>query len=319
MSVLLSLLALILHATLLIAAAPVVSGFVRVVEARLSGRRGPATLQPWRDLARLARKQPVVADSASFVTLGAPVVALAVTLPAALLVPSFTLGMASAPAADLLVVAGLLASARVALALAAMDAGTGFGGMGASRAMLVALFSEPALLLVALIFVALVGTSNLDAIAAALREGAAGARLSIGVALVVMAMVALAANGRLPVDDPAAACEPGMAGGAQSLEYSGWLLAMIEFSGSLRLLTWFGLLGTLFMPMALAPAGAGPLAWLPAMLGWALRTGAGCVAIGVLELAAGRMRLFRVPAFLGAALLLGLLGAVFLFAGGRLA
>ena len=278
MSVLLSLLALILHATLLIAAAPVVSGFVRVVEARLSGRRGPATLQPWRDLARLARKQPVVADSASFVTLGAPVVALAVTLPAALLVPSFTLGMASAPAADLLVVAGLLASARVALALAAMDAGTGFGGMGASRAMLVALFSEPALLL-----------------------------------------VALAANGRLPVDDPAAACEPGLAGGAQSLEYSGWLLAMIEFSGSLRLLTWFGLLGTLFMPMALAPAGAGPLAWLPAMLGWALRTGAGCVAIGVLELAAGRMRLFRVPAFLGAALLLGLLGAVFLFAGGRLA
>jgi formate hydrogenlyase subunit 4 len=312
-SALAALSAQLLHAALMLAAAPVLSGLVRRMKARLMGREGPPVLQPWRDLLRLARKRPVVAHNASFVFLWAPALCLAATAAAAALVPSFTLGMAAAPVADLIAIAGLLTLSRCALALAGMDVGTAFGGIGASREMSFAAFAEPGLLLMVLTLAILAGTTNLDAIAALVRDGALGVRVSLGLALLVAMVVALAENGRIPVDNPATHLELTMVHEAMVLEYSGRHLAFVEGAASLRLLLWLTLIGTVFAPFGVAPAGSGPLPWIVGLACWAARTLVLAGALALLESSVAKMRIFRVPEFLGIAVLLGLLAAVYLF------
>lgn len=303
----------ILHLALLLAAAPVLVGYLSWLKARLLGRVGPPVLQPWRDLARLLRKQPVLAFNASFLFQAAPALGFAATLAAAALVPSFALGMTSAPVADLLVVAGLLALGRCVLALAGMDVGTAFGGIGASREMMFAAFAEPALVLVFFTLALLAGTTNLDAIAGLLAEGTFGLRISLGLTLVATLIIALAENGRLPVDNPATHLELTMVREAMALEYSGRDLALIEASAALKLLLWLTLIGAMFCPFGMAPPGDGLLAWPLGLLAWVIKIGVLATGLACLETGIAKMRVFRVPEFLGAALLLGLLAAVFLF------
>jgi len=303
----------LIHAALMIAAAPVVVGLIRRIKARLAGRVGPPVLQPWRDLIRLARKEPVVAENASFVFTGAPAVALAATFAAAMLVPSFALGMVTAPVSDLIVLAGLLTLARCALALAGLDVGTSFGGIGSSREMSFAVFAEPALLLVILTLLLIAGSTNLDVIAGLLRSASFGLRVSLGLVLIVTAIVALAECGRIPVDNPATHLELTMVHEAMVLEYSGRHLAMIEGAAALRLLLWLTLIGTLFAPFGLASAGSGPAAWAIGLACWAADTLVLVAALAVLETGFAKMRVFRVPELLGVAILLGVLAAVFLF------
>ena len=313
MSVLVALLAQLLHIGLMLAVAPLVVGLIRKVKARLLGRIGPPILQPWRDLARLARKQPVLAENASWVFSGAPAVTFAATLAAAALVPSFALGMTAAPLADLLVIAGLLGVARCALGLAGMDVGTAFGGIGSSREMMFAVFAEPALLLVIFTLSLLAGSTNLDAIAGALHDGALGLRVSLGLSLIAMLAIAIAENGRIPVDNPATHLELTMVHEAMVLEYSGRHLALIEAAAMLKLLVWLGLIGTIFVPFAIAPAGAPATAWGLGLLGWAAKTLVLLLALAAFETSIAKMRVFRVPEFLGIAVLFALLAVVFLF------
>jgi formate hydrogenlyase subunit 4 len=312
-TLLLALAAQALHVALLLAAAPVVAGVVRHVKARLLGRVGPPVLQPWRDLRRLLRKQPVVAENASWLFLAAPSAHLAAVLAAAALVPSFALGMASAPMADLLVIGGLLALSRVILALAAMDIGTRFGGIGASREMTYAVFAEPALLLTIFTLALMVGTTNLDNIALVLREGAVGLRVSLGLILVAMIAIALAENGRVPVDNPASHLEVTMVHEAMVLEYSGRHLAMLELAGALKLLLWMSLIVVIFVPFGIARGGALPLWWFAGLAAWGAKIGVMALALAGFETAIAKMRVFRVPEFLGVAVLLALLAVVFLF------
>ena len=313
MSVLVALLAQLLHIGLMLAVAPLVVGLIRKVKARLLGRIGPPILQPWRDLARLARKQPVLAENASWVFSGAPAVTFAATLAAAALVPSFALGMTAAPLADLLVIAGLLGVARCALGLAGMDVGTAFGGIGSSREMMFAVFAEPALLLVIFTLSLLAGSTNLDAIAGALHDGALGLRVSLGLSLIAMLAIAIAENGRIPVDNPATHLELTMVHEAMVLEYSGRHLALIEAAAMLKLLVWLGLIGTIFVPFAIAPAGAPATAWGLGLLGWAAKMLLLLLALAAFETSIAKMRVFRVPEFLGIAVLFALLAVVFLF------
>ena len=308
-----SIVTLLLHAALLLALAPVLAGGLRSARARLLGRGGPPVMQGWRDLARLARKQPVLADDASWLFAAVPGACLAAVLAAALLVPSFALGMATAPLSDLLVVAGLLGLARVALALAALDTGTAFGGIGASRAGLVAALAEPALLLVVLVVALLAGTTNLDLAAETLRGGGQGLRVSLGLALLAACAVGLAENGRLPAGNPATHPELTMVHETMTLEYSGRHLALVEYAAALRLLLWLTLIAAVFLPFGIAPAGAGPLAWLFGLLAWAGKVGGLAAALAVLEASVAGMRVVRLPEFLGAALLLALVAAVLLF------
>ena len=183
MNAALGFLALLLHLALMLAAAPILLGAIRKLKARLLARTGPPIIQPWRDLARLARKQPVLAENASWLFSAAPAAAFTATLAAAALVPSFALGMTTAPLADLLVIGGLLALARVILALAGVVVGTAFGGIGSSREMMYASFAEPALVLVIFTLALLAGGTNLDAIAGLLMGGGQGLRVSLALAL----------------------------------------------------------------------------------------------------------------------------------------
>lgn len=303
----------LLHLGLMAVAAPVLVGGIRWLKARLLGRRGASPLQPWRDLWKLLQKRPLLAENASALTVAAPQVALAASLLAAALVPSFTLGMAFAPMADLLLVAGLLGLARGALALAGMDAGTAFGGLGAAREMSFAAFAEPALVLSALTFAILAGTTNLDAIIATFRDAALGLRVSLALVAVALLAVAIAENARIPVDNPATHLELTMVHEAMLLEASGRQLALWDYGAALRLLLWLALIGGVFVPFGIAPAGAGPLAWMVGLLAFGAKLAALGAALAVFESAIAKLRVFRVPEFLGAAVLLALLAAALLF------
>jgi formate hydrogenlyase subunit 4 len=313
MTFLLGLASLVVHLVLVLTLAPVLVGFIHWAKARLVGRVGPPVTQPWRDVLRLARKQPVLAENASWLFRAAPATVFAATLAAVALVPGFALGMATAPLADLLVLVGLLALARCTLALAGLDIGTAFGGIGASRAMTFAVFAEPAMLLIIFTLALLAGTTNLDAIAMVLRDSGVGPRLSLGLALVAIVAVAMAENGRIPIDNPATQLELTMVRQAMVLEYSARHLALIEWAAALKLLLWMTLIATIFMPFGMAAPESGPLVWLLALPVWGLKMGVLATVLVLFESAVAGLRVFRVPEFLGVAILLGLLAVVFLF------
>ena len=197
------------------------------------------------------------------------------------------------------------------LALAAMDVGTAFGGIGASREMTFAVFAEPALMLVFVTLSLLIGTTNLDLIATALHDGGAGLRVSLGLTLIGTIIVAIAENGRIPVDNPATHLELTMVHEAMVLEYSAWHLALIEAGAALKLLIWLGLIASVYAPFGLAAATA-PLLWPVGLLAWAAKIGLLATALAVFEVSIAKMRVFRVPEYLGVSVLLGLLAAVFL-------
>lgn len=308
----------LLHLALVLAAAPLVVGLVRWLKARLMGRVGADPLQPWRDIRKLLRKRPVLAFNASWISRAAPYAGAGAAIAAAALIPSFAHGMVLAAPADLVLIAGLLALGRVALALAGLDVGTAFGGLGAAREMAFAALAEPALLLAALTFAILTGTTGIEGIATATQEGSLGLRVSLGLAFAAMLAVAVAENARIPVDNPATHLELTMVHEAMILEASGRHLALWEAAAALRLTLWLALLAALFLPYGTAPPGWAPLGWLVGLLAWVAKMAALCLALAVFESAIAKMRVFRVPEFLGAALLLGLLAAILLFVSTRL-
>jgi formate hydrogenlyase subunit 4 len=318
-SVLAGILTQLLHLALVLAAAPLVVGGIRWLKARMMGRVGAHPLQPWRDLAKLLRKRPVLAENASWISRGAPYVAAGSAVVALALVPSFARGMAFAPLGDLVLIAGLLALGRVALALAGLDVGTAFGGLGAAREMSFAALAEPALLVAVLSLAILAGTTGLDVIGATFQEGAVGLRVSLVLALIAISAVAVAENARIPVDNPATHLELTMVHEAMILEASGRHLALWEAAAALRLMLWLSLVVAAFLPFGTAPAGFAPLGWIVGLVAWVAKVGLLCFVLAAFESAIAKMRVFRVPEFLGAALLLGLLAAILLFVSTRLA
>ncbi|MFC7554293.1 NADH-quinone oxidoreductase subunit H [Pseudoroseomonas wenyumeiae] len=228
-------LAQVLHLALMLLAAVLLPGLLRLLRARLQGRHGPSLWQPARDWMRLLRKQPVLADHASPVSSAAPYLGFAAVLAAAALVPGFMHGMALAPMSDLVVLAGLLLLARAAEALASLDAGTAAGGRAAARAMGQDGFALPALLLATMGFAVLTGTTAPDAIGATLQEAALGPRLALALLLPALLAVALAGTGQLSSGSPVP-------------EASGRHLALWEMQRALRLVLWVALLAGLFVP-----------------------------------------------------------------------
>ncbi len=293
--------------------APLLTGFVRKVKARLQRRRGASLLQPYRDLWRLLQKEVVLAENASWLFRVAPYLIFAATWVAAALVPTFATGLVFSWSADLIAIVALLASARFFLALAGMDTGTSFGGIGASREVMIASLAEPAMLLMIFTLALVAGSTQLSTMAAVIGTGEIGLRVSLGLALIALVIVAIAENARIPVDNPATHLELTMVHEAMVLEYSGRHLAMIEAAAFLKLLLFVSLIGCVFMPVALATAGAGPLAYLAGTAVYVLKLALLGFLLAVFETAIAKMRVFRVPQFLGAALMLGLLGTLLLF------
>ena len=298
---------------LVIAAAPGLTGLVRKVKARLMRRTGPPVMQPYRDLVRLMRKEALVADNASWLFRAVPYLVFAATWVAAALVPTFAIGLPFSWTADLIAIVALLGSARFFLALAGMDVGTSFGGIGSSREMLIASLAEPAMMMIIFVLALIAGSTQLPAIAAFMLSSDVGLRVSLGLALVALIMVAIAENARIPVDNPATHLELTMVHEAMVLEYSGRHLALIEFTAALKLLLYVSLIACVFVPWGLAPADSGPAGWTLGIGTWIVKLAAAGVALAVFETSIAKMRVFRVPEFLGAALMLGLLGALLRF------
>jgi formate hydrogenlyase subunit 4 len=298
---------------LVIALAPLVTGVIRKLKARLLRRRGPPVLQPYRDLLRLLRKEVVLAENASWLFRVAPYLIFATTWVAAALVPTFATGLTFSGAADLIAIIALLGCARFFLALAGLDIGTSFGGIGASREVMIATIAEPAMIMIVFTLALIVGSTQLSTIADVISSGAAGLRVSMGLALAALIMVAIAENGRIPVDNPATHLELTMVHEAMVLEYSGRHLALIELASSLKLLLYLSLIACVFTPFGLAHMGSGTAAYAIGAGTYVVKLAAGCTLLALFETTVAKMRVFRVPNFLGAALMLGLLGTLLLF------
>jgi formate hydrogenlyase subunit 4 len=302
-----------LQMLLVLLLAPALVGLVRKAKAHLLRRRGAPILQPYRDLLRLTRKEVVLAENASWLFRATPYLIFAATWVAAALVPSFATGLLFSWSADLIAIIALLASARFFLALAGMDVGTSFGGMGSSREVMIASLAEPAMIMVVFTLALIAGSTQLSTIAAFMASPAVGLRVSLGLALIALIIVALAENARIPVDNPATHLELTMVHEAMVLEYSGRHLALIELAAALKLLLYVSLIACLFLPWGLAPAGDGVHATLVGIMSYIAKLALGGFLLAIFETAIAKMRVFRVPQFLGAALMLGLLAVLLRF------
>ena len=298
---------------LVLGLAPLLLGFVRKVKARLVRRQGPPLIQPYRDLVRLLRKDVVLANNASWLFRSIPYLIFAATWVAAALVPTFATGLIFSWSADLIAIIALLGLARFLLALAGLDIGTSFGGIGSSREVMIASLAEPAMLMIVFTLALLAGSTQLSTMAAYLGSDAAGLRVSLGLALIALIMVAIAENARIPVDNPATHLELTMVHEAMVLEYSGRHLALIDLSSELKLLLYVSLIACLFVPWGIAPQGAGLEAHLIGIAAYVAKLAAGGFLLAVFETSIAKMRVFRVPEFMGVALMLGLLATLLLF------
>jgi formate hydrogenlyase subunit 4 len=298
---------------LVIGLAPLLTGLVRKVKARLQRRRGPPLLQPYRDLRRLLMKEVVLAENASWLFRVMPYLILSVTWVAAALVPTFASGLLFSWTGDLIVIAGLLGAARFAQALAGLDVGTSFGGIGSSREVMFASLAEPAMIMIILCVALIAGSTQLSTVADRMTNGDVGLRVSLALALVGLLIVALAENGRIPVDNPTTHLELTMVHEAMVLEYSGRHLAMIDLAAFLKLSLYVSLIGCMFFPFGMAPGGAGPEYYLLGLAVYVAKLTIGGVLLGVFEMSIAKMRVFRVPNFLGGAFMLGLLGVLLLY------
>ncbi len=306
-------LAQLVQMTLILVLSPLLTGLVRKVKARLQRRRGPSVLQPYRDLRRLLGKEAVIADNASWLFRVAPYFVFAATWVAAALVPTFAANLMFSWSGDLIAITALLGSARFAMALAGMDIGTSFGGIGSSREMMIASLAEPAMLMIVFTVALIAGSTQLSTIAETMLNGHVGLRVSLALALIALIIVAMAENGRVPVDNPATHLELTMVHEAMVLEYSGRHLAMIELAAALKLTLYIAMIACVFAPLGMA-SGPGEIgADAIGAMAWLGKMAAGGVLLGVAETSVAKMRVFRVPNFLGAALMLGLLGVLLLF------
>lgn len=298
----------------LLGVSPFLVGLIRKVKARFQCRRGASVFQPYADLAKLFRKQPVISSSSSWIFTATPYILFGSTLAAGLLVPTFTSQTPLNFAGNIIALVYLLALGTFFLILAGLDTGSAFGGMGSSREAIVASLTEPAMILSIFAIALTAGSTNVSTIVhkTALLEGIVTDPSPYLMALAALFIVALAETGRVPVDNPATHLELTMIHEAMVLEYSGRYLALIEWAAGLKLAVFLSLIANVFAPWGigttLAPAamGIGLVVYLVKISGLA-------VLIGTLECMFAKLRLFRVTDLLGVAFILALLGLLFFY------
>ncbi len=298
---------------LVLLVAPAVAGLTRKVKARLTRRQGPPVIQCYRDLLKLIRKDSVLAGNASWFFRTAPYLIFAFTWVAAALVPTFASGLMFNWAADVVALIALIGAARALLALAAMDVGTSFGGIGSSREMMIASLAEPASMLVMLTVALAAGTTRLPEVAQFLISQPLEIRVSFALAFVALVMVAIAENARLPVDNPATHLELTMVHEAMVLEYSGRHLAMIEAASYLKLVLYISLIICLFVPFGMAPLHSEPFVWLIGLAAYLIKLTLAAIGLGIWEVSIAKMRIFRVSEFLGSAFIFSFLAILLAF------
>jgi formate hydrogenlyase subunit 4 len=293
--------------TLVVLAAPLLLGWVNQCRAWLQNRSGAGVLQPYRNLVKLFHKDAVLANDASPLFRATPYVLFVCMWLAAALVPVLATDLPLAPAVDVIALVGIFALARVFLSLAAMDIGTSFGTLGARREMLVAFLAEPALLMVFFTASFISHSTSLPTIVETLAHKEFVLYPSMAFAAVAFLMVLLAENARIPVDNPTTHLELTMIHEAMILEYSARHLALIEWASAIKLMAYLTIGIALFLPWGIAEAGD----WAALPLALALlvaKLAAAGFGLSLLESLSAKLRIFRVPEFLGTAFLLAVLG-----------
>jgi formate hydrogenlyase subunit 4 len=289
-----------------LALAPLLTGWVNQCRAWLQNRSAPPLLLPYRVLHKLFSKDTVLAAHASPLYRSAPYIVFGCTALACAIIPTLSTDLPLSPAADAIALVGLFALARVFISLAAMDVGTAFGSLGARREMLIGFLAEPALLMV-LFTASLISTStSLTTIVETLAHRELAIYPSLALAGVAFTMVSLAENARVPVDNPTTHLELTMIHEALILEYSGRHLALLEWAASLKLFAYSCIGLALFFPWGVAEAAA-PLALVLAVPVLIFKLALGGAALAFLETLSAKMRIFRVPEFLGTAFMLAVL------------
>jgi formate hydrogenlyase subunit 4 len=302
----------IVQIAVLLFVAPAFVGWIKMVKCWFQGRTAPSLFQPYRDIRKLLAKDVVIADSASWIFRFTPYLVFGVSVLAGGVIPIISTDLPLSATADVIALVALFAIARFFTALAGMDIGTAFGGMGSSREMTIASLAEPAMLM-AVFAVSLVSKStSLSQMTFIISQGHSILRPSLVFALLAFVLIVLAETGRVPVDNPATHLELTMIHEAMILEYSGRHLALIEWAGMMKLFL-FTVLGVAsFFPWGIAlnnEAGSILLAF-PAL---AVKLALVGVVIVLIETGLAKMRIFRVTEFLGSAFLFATLGMLSYF------
>lgn len=292
---------------LALALAPGLVGFIRWMKARLQNRRGAPPWQPYFELRKLFGKEVVMSNNASWLFRFAPYIIFGSTVSVAFVIPLLAVPLPFDAVGDLLAVVYLLLLGTFFLALAGLDPGTAFGGMGASREMTVAAIAEPTIALSIFGLALGAGSTNLGRIVVeTLAQPAAVINPGHVLGFAALFVVTLAETGRLPVDNPATHLELTMIHEAMILEYSGRYLALIEWASWLKLLIFFSLLANLFVPWGIATA-LTPSMVAIALAAFLVKLALLALAVALLETRIAKLRLFRVPELLGLSFVLALL------------
>jgi len=296
-----------LQAILMVLLAPLIAGFLSTIKARLQNRHGAGIMQPWRDIRKLFAKEVVLADHASWIFRFTPYVVFTATVMAASVVPALLLDTPLSLTADVIALVALLALARFFLALAGMDIGTAFGGMGSSREMTFSALAEPAMLMSVLVLAIGAHSTNLTTMIDHVLSTPLLIQPSIAFAFVAMVMIAVAETGRIPIDNPTTHLELTMIHEAMLLEYSGRHLALMEWASMVKLLLFATLIIDLFIPWGLSLE-ANVLGIVLALIFWLLKLSVLFIVLAILETSLAKLRLFEVPQYLGTAFVLAFLG-----------
>lgn len=295
------------QALLCLALAPGLIGLIRWIKARMQSRRGAPVWQPYLDLRKLFAKETVVSVNASWLFGLAPYVVFTSVVAVTCLLPVLSVPLPLDPVGDLLVVVYLLLLGTFFLALAGLDPGSAFGGMGASREMTVAALAEPSIAMAMFALALGAGSTSLgEIVARAMARPAEAVSPGYLLAFTALFIVTLAETGRLPVDNPSTHLELTMIHEAMVLEYSGRYLALIEWAAALKLLIFFTLLANVFVPWGVA-TGAAPAPLLFAAITYVGKLAVLAAAVAVFETRVAKLRLFRVPELLSVSFVLALL------------
>ena len=295
---------------IIIALAPLLSGFIKKVKAFFQIRKGPSIFQPYYDIAKLLKKDSVVSGNVSWVFHTAPVISFAAILTAGLLVPTFISSLPFSFAGDFIAVIYLFALARFFTALASLDAGSSFGGMGGSREMFVASMVEPGMMLSIFAVAANFGSTSLSFISQTVSSlGIEAISPSFLLAFVALFIITIAETGRIPVDNPSTHLELTMIHEAMILEYSGKQLAIVELGAMMKQLLIFSLLANIFFPWGIASS-AGAAAIVFSLILYLLKIVILGSAIAVVETSTAKWRLFRLPELMSISLMLSFLALI---------
>jgi formate hydrogenlyase subunit 4 len=300
----------IVQVVLVVVLGPCVLGVMAKTRARAEGRIGAPVRQLFMDLRKLARKERIHAEHSSAVLPVVPFVLLATTTVAVAISPLITTRPVLANSADLVVVVFLLLTGSIALALAGMDAGTAFGGMGSSRAMTMGALSEPAMLVAVLALSLQAGTSNLPAIVGATLAHPSSALVPARLlALGALVIVVLAETGRIPFDNPTTHLELTMVHEAMILEYAGPELALVQLAEAMRIGLLFSLVANLFAPWGIAQD-TGGLSLIGGAAALVAKVMVIALCVSVVEIRTARLRMFRIPELLAGGFVFAALAVV---------